>query len=205
MDTVNTKRTYSSPLREQQAEQTRERILEAMAEVLEDENLQEVTFAAVAKAAQVSERTVYRHFPTKEDLQTAFYWWVNKQIGMGQYPQNPEELVAMPPVVFEGFDRYEQMVRAHMRSHAGEELREKQVQGRQQAYRKMLGEVLEGLPQKVQLQGYAVLQLLFSPRAWESMKENWGLSGKQAGQASSWAITVLLKDLARIKAEGQGK
>lgn len=201
MDTVNTKRAYSSPLREQQAEQTRERILEAMAEVLEDENLDEVTFAAVAKQAQVSERTVYRHFPTKEDLSQAFWWWVNKQIGMSRYPENPDELLAMPPVVFDGFDRYEQMVRAHMRSHAGEELREKQVQGRQQAYRKMLAPALEGLPTRYQQYGLAVLQLLFSPRAWESMKENWGLTGKQAGQASSWAIGLLLTEMRRMQQE----
>ena len=44
-----------------------------------------------------------------------------------------------------------------------------------------------------------VNELLFSPRAWDSMKENWGLSGKQAGQASAWAINVLLDELKRMK------
>jgi hypothetical protein len=189
------KRAYNSPLREQQAEQTRERILQAMAKVLEDASLQEVTFSALAKAAQVSERTVYRHFPNKEELDQAFWWWVNKQIGMTHYPETPEELLSMPPVVFEGFDRYEPMIRAHIRSAAGEELRAKQVPGRQAAYKKMLGPLLDGLQPKQQQQALAVIQLLFSPRAWDSMKENWGLSGKQAGQASAWAINVLLDHL----------
>ena len=68
-------RPYESPLRAEQLEQTRLRILEAMADVLADEEVEEVTVPLVAMRARVSVRTVYRHFPTKEALFDAFGEW----------------------------------------------------------------------------------------------------------------------------------
>ena len=62
-----TTRKYKSPLRAQQAKDTRNRILEGAAR-LTLYNVERVTHAAVARSAGVSERTVFRHFPRKEDL-----------------------------------------------------------------------------------------------------------------------------------------
>ena len=70
MPTVNTgsqRRKYESPLREQQAAATRERILEGLVTTMAD-GLAEVSMPAVARAAGVSVATVYRHFPTKQTL-----------------------------------------------------------------------------------------------------------------------------------------
>lgn len=64
-------RKYQSQLRAQQARDTRQRILEAAGRItLLD--LGRVTHAAVARAAGVAERTVYRHFPTVTALHDAF-------------------------------------------------------------------------------------------------------------------------------------
>jgi AcrR family transcriptional regulator len=49
---------YESPLRAEQMEQTRLRILEATADVLADEEVDEVTVPLVAMRARVSLRTV---------------------------------------------------------------------------------------------------------------------------------------------------
>lgn len=60
-------RTYSSPIREAQAQQTRDRIVDAALRVLGDRGTG-FTMPAVAKAAKVSLPTVYRLFPNKESL-----------------------------------------------------------------------------------------------------------------------------------------
>src|SRR5215216_737500 len=55
-------RTYNSPLRAEQMEQTRERILEAAAEQLLEEGLEELSLPRAAQRARVSVPTIYRDF-----------------------------------------------------------------------------------------------------------------------------------------------
>src|SRR2546423_2456900 len=68
-------RVYESPLREEQAAATRERILGALRDLIVEEHPANVTMADVAKRAKVSERTVYRHYPTREELFQALFVW----------------------------------------------------------------------------------------------------------------------------------
>lgn len=61
-------RPYESPLREEQAQQTQQRILMTAAELLKTREPVELTIAGVAEAAGVSSRTVYRHYPNVPEL-----------------------------------------------------------------------------------------------------------------------------------------
>src|SRR5437899_12053730 len=70
----------SSPnLRDRQRQETREQILRAVGRQLEAGPLEDLSFADIAKDARVGERTVYRHFPTKEALLGAFWAWMQAQ------------------------------------------------------------------------------------------------------------------------------
>jgi AcrR family transcriptional regulator len=55
-------------LRERKKRQTRETIAGAAMELFQARGFDAVTVADVARAADVSEKTVFNHFPTKEDL-----------------------------------------------------------------------------------------------------------------------------------------
>jgi AcrR family transcriptional regulator len=55
-------------LRERKKRQTREAIADAAMELFLERGFEAVTVADVARAADVSERTVFHHFATKEDL-----------------------------------------------------------------------------------------------------------------------------------------
>ena len=69
----------SSNQREKQREETREQILRAVGRQLEAGPLEDLGFADIARDAGVGERTVYRHFPTKEALLGAFWAWMQAQ------------------------------------------------------------------------------------------------------------------------------
>jgi AcrR family transcriptional regulator len=58
-------------LRERKKRQTRERIAETARELFAERGFENVPVAAIARAADVSEQTVFNYFPTKEDL---VYW-----------------------------------------------------------------------------------------------------------------------------------
>src|SRR6266536_6662243 len=58
-------------LRERKKQQTRELIAQTARRLFAERGFERVTVAEVARAADVSEQTVFNHFPTKEDL---VYW-----------------------------------------------------------------------------------------------------------------------------------
>jgi AcrR family transcriptional regulator len=63
--------TAEAGLRERKKQRTREQIAEAARELFTEQGFDRVTVAQVARAADVSEQTVFNYFPTKEDL---VYW-----------------------------------------------------------------------------------------------------------------------------------
>jgi AcrR family transcriptional regulator len=60
--------TLSSGLRERKKQRTREQIAAAALELFGQRGYQATTVADIAAAAEVSERTVFTYFPTKEDI-----------------------------------------------------------------------------------------------------------------------------------------
>lgn len=75
-------------LRDRQREETREQILRAVGRQLESRSLEDLSFAEIARDAGVGERTVYRHFPTKEALLGAF--WAFLQNEAFRQPEKPK-------------------------------------------------------------------------------------------------------------------
>ncbi len=69
-------RVYRSELRTEQAERTRERILEALVEQLGEGN-EDFSIPRVAERAGVSVRTVYHHFPNRDAQIEAVARWLD--------------------------------------------------------------------------------------------------------------------------------
>ena len=83
--TVPPRRRYDSPVRRQQAADTRERIVAAGSALVHSYaswDWRELTFRAVAEQAGVSERTVYRHFPSERHLHDAVMDRLEREAGI---------------------------------------------------------------------------------------------------------------------------
>lgn len=202
MNTSALKR-YHSPLRQAQAERTRELLLRAAATLLEQDPDNALGAGEVARVAGVQERTVYRHFANKEALLDALWSWVNQQAGFTTFPTDEHELVEQPRTVFAGFDEIEGIVRASLISRTGREMRLRQAVERRKAFAHCLQAATAGLPAERARQAVAVVHLLYSAPAWQTMKDFAEMTGVEAGGAASWAIATLLDALRREAAAAQ--
>lgn len=194
---------YESPLRERQKTATRDLILEAVGKRLEDHGLHELTFPELAKLAQVSERTIYRHFPTKELLMEAFWNWLHGALQINAFPASASELVDMPRRVFPFFDQHEQVLRGMLASPQGREVRLSVNTERQDAIRRSVRDAVGNLPEPAFTRLCASVQLLYSATSWLTMKDYWGFSGQEAGEAASDAIRSLLANAAHDMGKGK--
>ena len=139
---------YHSPLRTSQAASTRERIVEASVALMH--RGADLTYASVAAAAEVQERTVYRHFPKKEDLEVALWDWIVQRLTHADFAARDEEqLVAAMRESFAGFDADASLIQAMLHSPQGLEVRRRQQPMRQAMFRACVDSAAPSAPPQV--------------------------------------------------------
>jgi AcrR family transcriptional regulator len=79
------KRRYRSRLRDERAEDTRERIVTAARELFADRGVEGATVAAIARQAGVAEPTVYAVFGSKREIMAALLARTEQQAGAGAW------------------------------------------------------------------------------------------------------------------------
>jgi AcrR family transcriptional regulator len=185
----------SMSLREQHALATRERILGAVADLLEEGNSEELTVPAVADASGVSLRTVYRYYPTREELLEAAGRWIGDELLKHPYPRNLDEVADLYQKGTQDFDERPGLVRALALSQLGQNVRGYRRRERLEAIRRSLRAELTELSESELQQAEAVLAYLHNMLAYTTLREENGLSGAEIGEAIGWAIRTLVADL----------
>ena len=141
---------YHSPLRSRQKEQTRGLILNAVDAILRRAPVAEVTIAAVAREADVTERTIYRHFPTREDLLAAAWRRALRTFIRGQTSQveTLEQILELTRAAYENFDANEGIVRAIISAPEGVEVRKRPAEIRLDMLKRAYAGLLAGVPEE---------------------------------------------------------
>lgn len=170
---------------------TREAILDAVERCLERAGLDELTFLQIAQEAGISDRTVYRHFATKDALLEAFWLRVQQSLGIGASTRSWADYVATRPAAFAEMDRREAVMRAVMSSAQAHEARLKLNEERQAGIRKVVAEAVGELAEPQFTELCALVHLLGSAPTWQAMKDYWGLDARDAGRVVAQAITTL--------------
>jgi len=178
---------------------TRERIVLGAAEVYhEHKSLEHVTFSAVAQRARVAEMTVFRHFPKRELLLRALWDHLDRSFDNGNgIPDSELALLEQQSALFRAFDKIPAQILASIGTPAGRAARAASNPEIRQAFLSVVDEVAPALTAVERARAAAILQLLHSPYAWASLREQWGLSGDTAGKASLYVIELLMNELKR--------
>jgi AcrR family transcriptional regulator len=188
--------TNKATLRQKQATATRDHILGAAFELLVEHPDGPFSHEAVATAAGVGARTVYRYFPAQSDMYEALWLQVPKQSGT-VFPTEEAEIVPSIGVLYRAFDQNEKLIRGVMESPAGTRVRARGAEESRASFDQSLQDVTQGLSPSERRQARAVFNGIHSAPFWQMLHDRGGLSNAEAISAASWAAEALLATLRR--------
>jgi AcrR family transcriptional regulator len=182
-------------LRDRHSDETRKVILDAMVEQLVDTGAFDFSMFELARRANVSARTIYRHFPTREALFDALSVRVNEQIGFFGYPTTLREAQELVLKLFPSFDRNRQLVMAQLETRKGREFRSHARQARTSAIARAVDNAAPHVDETQRKYCLAAISCLMSSDAWLRLHLSLGMDGQASGEAIAWAIGALEQQL----------
>jgi AcrR family transcriptional regulator len=189
-------RSYESPSRRAHAEATRNGIVRALIDLLVEEGPATISIPLVAKRAEVSVRTVYHYFPTKEALFDALTDAMPAMLTMpdGQppaTPSSPAEMAEAMPAIY----RYLEANRRVFRAISVSEMADRVNASRRRDRHARVEATLEPLRERLDDDEYrklrGVVGVLSSFDGFDSLTETWGLTRDEAADAAAWAVRIL--------------
>ncbi|MCC7538897.1 MAG: TetR/AcrR family transcriptional regulator [Deltaproteobacteria bacterium] len=187
------RRTYNNALREEHAQRTHDRILDAFVEILQDDP-DDVTIPMVAARAGVSVPTVYRHFASKDELTKALQARIDARIGAEPtaIPANPEELFEHIRRGLARFDRLEGSLKRLGHIRLARESKRARVVRKLEMLDRALAEPLSRMSTHDRTMLRDVIVVLVSSSAVAAFEEYLGLSGEASAERIEWAVRQLV-------------
>lgn len=189
-------------LRDDQRALTRQKVLSAVLELVAEGSLDDVSVPAVAERSGVSVATIYRYFPTRDDLLTAAASEPSRQALTRRPKARPgdDELAAYQRALWHDFADNLPLLRHQVASAAGREMRA----ARLESSRRSLADYVErhgvdpDTPEGERL--ISLLLLIDGSLAVIELHDRQGLDIDEALDRSLWATRALIDATRRPKA-----
>jgi len=128
----------AASLADRRNELTRRSILDTAVDLLVTEGVSSLTMRAVAKRANMSERTVFRYFATRDEFLDAVTAAARERMALPPPPRSVEELRALPRRLYEAFEAQQPLVIAGLHSEISDRMREAAARTRWAAVRELI-------------------------------------------------------------------
>lgn len=186
-------RPYRSRLREEHAEETRDRILEATLGLMAT-GIASVSVPAVARAAGVSIPTVYRHFGTKAELLAALYPHLARRVGIGELalPTSVNDVGTLVRTIYARLDAFGDLARAAMASPASEEVRRAQFPDRVATVRGFIDEMAPEASERDRERIARIMVVITSSSALLTWRDRLGASADDAADDIEWLLRAAI-------------
>lgn len=187
-------RTYNSDLRAAQSAATRERILDALVEVMAEDPTT-ISMPEVAERAGVSVGTIYRHFGDKPGLISALHPHISKRIGLsGQEPvETLDEVDEQVRRLFQHLDSGDVLLRAALVSGVAAEGRKDSVRSRIEILKESLERIDPSLSPDVVEHIARISLILTTSDSFRQWRDRLELTAEEAADEVVWAIRTLLQ------------
>jgi AcrR family transcriptional regulator len=194
-DLSQERRAYSSKLREEQAEKTRERILESLAELLRAGDIEEISFNAIAKHAGVSVPTVYRYFPNRKALFDGIQDWLSRELKAPPFPRELPEMAEGAEEIFSYYERSRDTFKTAMVTGLFRDIGQSQRQRRDRAVAALVEPLTRHLDERQQNARAAIFRLIYGFEGFSFMSERFGVTVEEMSEAVAWTTRTLLAAL----------
>ncbi len=193
------RRSYTSPLRCNQKENTRDLILDTVAEIICEGRILDFSVKDVAVRAGISYGTVYRHFPTRESFLEALYEVASEIMAQSSpfTPQSLDDIPAMSRKTVEMFEERATLVQAFTVALLANNVQPNSRHQRDQKMQKMVMESAPHLSSEAARRITAIISHLYSSLTWVNLKQRYGLNSEETTEALNWALQTLIKDITR--------
>jgi AcrR family transcriptional regulator len=179
-------------LRERQQRLAHDAAIETTISLLDRSAPGEISMAEVAEAAGMSLRTLYRYFPTRDELLAAAGWEVNRRLGMPARLDSPEDIAKSFWDSSGRLAEQPNLARNVVYTAAGRGAWGPQRAERIQSIEHALEELTSVLPERTAKQVAALIVQLCSTASWVAIADESGLSTTDARLAVKWGLETLL-------------
>jgi len=184
-------RRYDSPLRRQQAAETRERIVAAGSELVHafpSWDWRDLTFRAVAETAGVGLRTVYRYFPSERLLRDAVMQRLEEEAGVSY---DGVTLASAPAVAARVFASLQSFAVGHAVAGREDPTFEAEDGRRRQALRAAVEDAAPQWSDAQKEATAAALDVLWAVASYERLVGLWNLDHAHATCVVAWLIGLV--------------
>jgi AcrR family transcriptional regulator len=182
-------RRYESPVRRQQATETRERIIAAGCKVLRASSIRDwraLTMRGVAEEAGVNERTVYRYFGNERGLRDAVMHSLEQKAGIELEGMQLEDVADIAARIFAHVSSYPVRPKPPLDPTLTDaNLRQKNA---------LLGALRDGTSEwsdSERKSAAALLDVIWNVATYERLASDWEMDREQAIRTVSWAIGLV--------------
>ena len=185
------RRRYDNSARRAQMAETRERILAAGSELAHRAqrwDWRHLTIGAIAAQAGVSERTIYRHFPTERDLHEALMRRLEQEAGVSYEALALGNMTDMTAKMFASLPSFSAAPAIGPRHSA---FATSDVRRRESLLRAIADLTADWSAAERQMAA-AALDVLWTPLSYERLTGNWGFSAEDATRVVAWAMEAVV-------------
>ena len=183
------------PLSQRHLLQTRDWIVQAATDELEHSGMAVLTNALIAQRAGVSERTVYRHFATRESLLEAVAAEVTSRLATPPVPADPEALRDYPAQLFACFEARPQLTSEALQSDLFAHIRDGVSSQRWLALRRLVQTHWPAVPPARREQATVGMRYLLTATTWSYHRRQLGLDPAATAAAVTYTLGCILDNL----------
>jgi AcrR family transcriptional regulator len=190
--------TTSEATADRHREATRQAILDAAFLQLRQRPGEPFSHESVAVGANVSARTVYRYFPTRNDLTAALWAKLRDETGT-RWPQAEKDIVPLLRRTFRQFEQVAELTRAAIAAAASTDYSVHGSAEGRAAFGQSLSVLIDKLTAAEGRHLVASCVAIYSAPFWQMLRDRGQLSAQDAENAAASAMEAIIS-AARLKA-----